>query len=1477
MDPCVLSDSELRDLLERKGIATHAISDRKSLEQMFHEVSYGAADGAAGGGGCRGGARRADGVVLDDEISALQKEVEKLRRIEELRAELAQLRVPEIAQIPPAAVGQAQAAQAPAVAAAQLPAAAAHGGAPGVQQLPAVPPQPAFVVADDVTNKVEAFSGDDRYTVQAFINNLEEAAVQFGWTAAQQFMYAKRLLKGTAKTLLSAIDVRTWADLRRELQAEFGPAMSISAVHKALASRRKQITETAQQYSIAMRQIAAMAVQRLDERDLVSYIVDGMAQDKSDRLFFAGATTLNELRVLMMRYKETIGVVTAGVRTTSPALARPNPFSGPTSSTATAARPRCYNCQEEGHFASTCKKPRRSAACFACGQEGHVQSLCPRRQTPKPVGYINVDDVWQKGYEAAMVDARTIASNGGVVQDGRLNASVVGAAGCQPHTDQLAAQQVAVANCDESAADRLAETSTYNNNFVEKVSLFILNGTNRAVVTFKALLDTGSPACFVQAKFIPAAFLCDSNPNEKFTGLNGSPLCVLGTVCAAVSFRGQRSENVRFFVVKDGTMQCAAILGRSFMQPNCLRLLKETATSELRAVVDEIYNINMCDNAPTPEYEVNKYIPNAIQLELKELIDSCARTQNNFGDEPSNIRCAIRLAKDQPFHCAPRRLSYDEKNKVRVILDDLLEQKVIRPSQSQYCSPIVLVKKKDGIRMCVDYRTLNKHTVRDNYPLPVIEDQMDLLSNKRYFSCLDLKSGFHHVSMAEDSVPLTAFVTPHGQFEYLRMPFGLKNAPSVFQRFINAIFRSLIDNNKIMIYMDDIMVATDTLEGHFEILEEVFQLIKQHGLQLKMSKCKFFLQEVDYLGYRVDSRGIRPNPENLEAVRGFPMPNNVRDVHSFLGLCSYFRKFIKNFATIARPLYDLLKKESVFRFGDAEKEVFEFLKMCLLDSPVLSIYSPDDETELHCDASALGYGAILLQRKADNQFHPVFYFSKKTTEAESRYHSFELETLAIVNALKRFRVYLEGIAFKIVTDCNSLTLTLNKKQINPRIARWALELENFNYSIEHRPNQRMRHVDSLSRIPEVAIVEQISFEQLLAVEQGRDHNIVKIRESLESATASASAFELIDGLVYRKLDDKSLFYVPSLLESNVIRANHDDCGHFGPDKVHDRITRTYWFPHIRKKVQAYIRSCLKCVQFSPNSGKIEGDLHSIPKGKLPFHTVHIDHLGPLSTTKQKHKHILVIVDGFTKFVKLYPVRSTSSKETINRLTAYFNAYSRPVRIISDRGTAFTSAEFTRFLESNNIVHIKIATASPQSNGQVERFNRILIPLLAKISNGDDWDRKLIDAEFAINNTKNRSVGTTPSILLFGIDQRGAVNDKIRDYLSEQVGNRDLEKIREVAEKEIEKSQAANKAAFNSSHKAPQKYNVDDLVMVSNYDCTPGVNKKLLPKYRGPYRVAQVLPNDRYIVTDVDNWQVTQRTYSGTHAPAQMRLWVGNPE
>jgi len=331
--------------------------------------------------------------------------------------------------------------------------------------------------------------------------------------------------------------------------------------------------------------------------------------------------------------------------------------------------------------------------------------------------------------------------------------------------------------------------------------------------------------------------------------------------------------------------------------------------------------------------------------------------------------------------------------------------------------------------------------IKDRYPLPLEEDQLDMLQGARVFSTLDLTNGFFHVRMDESSRKYTAFVVPDGHYEFLRVPFGLCNSPAVFQRFVNAVFRDFMREKVVLAYMDDLIIPSDDIEGGIKKLERVLVTASEAGLIINWKKCCFLQASVEFLGHVISNDCIRPS-DRKTAVRRFPCPTSVKQVESFLGLSGYFRKFIPGYSAIARPLTNLLRANVKFHFGTVEKDAFKRFKIMLSDKPILNLYRVKAETELYADASALGYGAILLQRNNEDQrFHPVYYFSGKTTPAEAKYSSYELEVLAIVKALKKFRVYLLGIAFIIVTDCRAFTLTMSKKDLCVRVARWALLLE----------------------------------------------------------------------------------------------------------------------------------------------------------------------------------------------------------------------------------------------------------------------------------------------------------------------------------------------------------------------------------------------------------------------------------------------------
>lgn len=489
---------------------------------------------------------------------------------------------------------------------------------------------------------------------------------------------------------------------------------------------------------------------------------------------------------------------------------------------------------------------------------------------------------------------------------------------------------------------------------------------------------------------------------------------------------------------------CHSVVNKRPIQPNYVSI---ASVNGPKHSVPDIFAINL-DNT-TCGYDINPNLNEFHKESIIRLIKENYVDTHKIEEFPHDYEMKLRLTSDMPISFPPRRLSYSDKLEVDKMVAELLDQGFIRPSNSPYAFPIVVVPKKTGERrMCVDYRPLNKVTLRDNYPLPLIDDCLERMENKNYFSLLDLKSGFHQIRMSVDSIPLTSFVTPSGQYEYLRMPFGLRNAPAVFQRFINWVLRPFINEGSGIVYIDDIAIASKTIPEHFDLLGKVLRRLAEFRLEIKLSKCLFCYSEIDLLDFTISSNGIRPNNRHIESIQRLSVPANTHDMQKCLGLFSYFRRFIPSFSTISAPLRQLLKSGVKYDFDSTCADAFELLRTKLISAPVLTIYSPTRETELHCDASSLGFGGILMQKQEDGKFHPVAYFSKRASPAESRYHSFELETLAIIYSLRKFRIYLEGIPFRIITDCNSLTLTLSRKSVNARIARWSLELENYHYELE---------------------------------------------------------------------------------------------------------------------------------------------------------------------------------------------------------------------------------------------------------------------------------------------------------------------------------------------------------------------------------------------------------------------------------------------
>ncbi|PNX87148.1 retrotransposon-related protein, partial [Trifolium pratense] len=412
----------------------------------------------------------------------------------------------------------------------------------------------------------------------------------------------------------------------------------------------------------------------------------------------------------------------------------------------------------------------------------------------------------------------------------------------------------------------------------------------------------------------------------------------------------------------------------------------------------------------------------------------------------------------RPIHIAPYRMAPSEMSELKSQLEDLLSKKFIRPSVSPWGAPVLLVKKKDGkSRLCVDYRQLNKVTIKNRYPLPRIDDLMDQLRGAVVFSKIDLKSGYHQIRVKEEDIPKTAFRTRYGHYEYLVMPFGVTNAPAIFMDYMNRIFHPFLDKF-VVVFIDDILIYSKSREEHDEHLRLVLQVLREKQLYANLGKCEFWLEEVKFLGHVISKEGIAVDPSKVEAVVAWERPNTATEIRSFVGLAGYYRRFIEGFAKIVAPLTNLTRKNQIFAWTDDCEKSFQLMKEKLTTSPVLVLPQPAEPYEVYCDASYQGLGCVLMQHK-----QVVAYASRQLKTHEKNYPTHDLELAAIVFALKIWRHYLYGCTFEVFSDHKSLKYLFDQKELNIRQRRWMEFLKDYEFTLQYHPGKANVVADALSR------------------------------------------------------------------------------------------------------------------------------------------------------------------------------------------------------------------------------------------------------------------------------------------------------------------------------------------------------------------------------------------------------------------------------
>ena len=519
---------------------------------------------------------------------------------------------------------------------------------------------------------------------------------------------------------------------------------------------------------------------------------------------------------------------------------------------------------------------------------------------------------------------------------------------------------------------------------------------------------------------------------------------------------------------------------------------------ELSDLAHEIFDIVSIDSIQTTRMSKNpdnriRLIKSSIRCEhmnkeeKEAILQLCSEFSDIFLLEGDTVRCTEAAQHEiktpgvsQPLHQRPYRLPYSQKAEIDKQVKQLMQDKIISPSESPWNAPLLIVPKKSDAtgtskyRVVVDFRKLNNLTVGDAFPMPDINSILDQLGKAKYFTCLDMASGYHQVLIRPEDREKTAFSTDQGHYEFNRMCFGLKGAPATFQRLMNRVLQG-INGYRAFVYLDDIIVISPTLDEHINQLQEVFTRLRKFNLQLQPPKCEFLRHEVNYLGHVITEDGVKPDMKKVECVSNYPTPKNAKEVKSFLGLVGYYRRFIQDFSKKAKPLNNLLKQDQPFVWSDLCQDAFDFFKKVLTTEPLLQHPDFDKPFNVTTDASNLAIGAILSQGKVGSDL-PITYASRTLNKAERNYNATEKELLAIIWAVKVFRPYIYGRKFVIVTDHKPLTWLFGVKDPGARLVRWRLQLEEHDYEIVYKPGTQNTNSDALSRITVTNVVTSAETE-----------------------------------------------------------------------------------------------------------------------------------------------------------------------------------------------------------------------------------------------------------------------------------------------------------------------------------------------------------------------------------------------------------------
>ncbi|KAG7528644.1 hypothetical protein ISN45_Un124g000010, partial [Arabidopsis thaliana x Arabidopsis arenosa] len=883
------------------------------------------------------------------------------------------------------------------------------------------------------------------------------------------------------------------------------------------------------------------------------------------------------------------------------------------------------------------------------------------------------------------------------------------------------------------------------------------------------------------------------------------------------------------------------------------------------------------------------------------------------GISPSLCNHRIHLENESYSSIEPqRRLNPNLKEVVKKEILKLLDADVIYPiSDSTWVSPVHCVPKKGGMtvvknekdeliptrtitghRMCIDYRKLNAASRKDHFPLPFIDQMLERLANHPYYCFLDGYSGFFQIPIHPNDQEKTTFTCPYGTFAYKRMPFGLCNAPATFQRCMTSIFSDLIEE-MVEVFMDDFSVYGSSFSSCLLNLCRVLTRCEETNLVLNWEKCHFMVREGIVLGHKISEKGIEVDKGKIEVMMQLQPPKTVKDIRSFLGHAGFYRRFIKDFSKIARPLTRLLCKEAEFEFDEECLKAFHTIKEALVTAPVVQAPNWDYPFEIMCDASDYAVGAVLGQR-IDKKLHVIYYASRTLDEAQGRYATTEKELLAVVFAFEKFRSYLVGSKVTVYTDHAALRHIYAKKDTKPRLLRWILLLQEFDMEIVDKKGIENGAADHLSRMrmeEATPIDDSMPEEQLLAI---KSYEIVYNKKEIEVACAvKEEKFPwyadlvnyLICGEIPKYLDayQKKKFFrdinhyywdEPYLYKKGtdglfrrciaeeevqgVLEHCHGSAygGHFATFKTVQKVLQAgLWWPSMFKDAYGFIAKCDPCQRMGNITRRNEMPQNPILEVEV-FDVWGIDFMGPFNPASYGNKYILVAVDYVSKWVEAIASPTNDHKVVLKLFKSIiFPRFGIPKAVISDGGSHFINKVFESLLKKHGVKH-KVATPyHPQTSGQVEVSNRQIKAILARVVGVSkrDWSTKLDDTLWAYRTAYKTPIGRTPFQMLYGKSCHLPVEVEYKAIWATKLLNLDIKEAQEKRSVDLHELEEIRLEAYESSKVykertkafhdkkiSPKDFKAGDQVLLFNsrLKLFPG---KLKSRWSGPFTIKEVLP------------------------------------